>query len=152
LFGEKGLNRRDLLNPIILKVFGDAKGKYILDAGCRDGYMSHKIPTWGTSVTGVELSQKLLDFAIIEKKKEPLMITYHQADCSSFLFLSDRTFDSVVTDNGIQDVADYQGAIQRIQPSFKIWRNLPAYRESSLFHDASFWMVKDDKGKTLQES
>ena len=111
-FGEKDLNRCDLLDPIILEVLGDIKGKHILDAGCGDGYLSRKLANLGAEVTGVDISQKMLDFAILEQKKSPLLINYYQSDCSSMPFLADSSFDITVTNNVIQDVADYKGAFQ----------------------------------------
>ena len=109
-FGEKDLNRRDLIDPIILQVLGDIKDKHILDAGCGDGYLSRKLARLGASVAGVECSPKMLDFAIDEEKKEHLTITYHLADCTSLPFLSVGIFDVVLTNNVIQDVANYQEA------------------------------------------
>ena len=41
---------RDLLDPIILEVLGDIKGKQILDAGCGDGYLSRKLARIVTDV------------------------------------------------------------------------------------------------------
>ena len=35
LFGEKDLNRSDLLDPVILQVLGDVKGKIYLRCGVR---------------------------------------------------------------------------------------------------------------------
>jgi len=57
-FGERDPNRRDLLDPIILEVLGNIKGKQILDAGCGDGYLSRKLARRGASVTGVEISHR----------------------------------------------------------------------------------------------
>ena len=91
LFGENDLNRRDLLDPIILQILGDVKGKLILDAGCGDGYLSRKLARLGASITAVDLSEKMLDFAIEEQKKVPLNICYHHASCSSLSFLSSKT-------------------------------------------------------------
>ena len=118
-FGEKDLNRCDLLDPIILEVLGDIKGKHILDAGCGDGYLSRKLAKLGARVAGVEISQKMLNFAILEQKKSPLPIDYYQSDCSSMPFLADSSFDVVVTNNVIQDVADYKGAFQEFSRLLK---------------------------------
>ena len=70
LFGENDLNRRDLLDPIILQVLGDAKGRQILDAGYRDRYLIRKLARLGASITAVDLSERLLEFAIEEQNKK----------------------------------------------------------------------------------
>jgi 2-polyprenyl-3-methyl-5-hydroxy-6-metoxy-1,4-benzoquinol methylase len=112
LLGENDLNRRDLLDPIILQVLGDIKGKQILDAGCGDGYLCRKLARLGASITGVELSKKMLGFALEEQKRVPLTISYHHGNCSSLPFLIASNFDAIVTNNVIQDMVDYQGAFR----------------------------------------
>jgi 2-polyprenyl-3-methyl-5-hydroxy-6-metoxy-1,4-benzoquinol methylase len=119
LFGENDLNRRDLLDPIILQVMGDVTGKQILDTGCGDGYLCRKLARLGASITGVEISKKMLGFAVEEQKIAPLTISYHHANCSSLPFLSASTFDVVVTNNVIQDIADYQGAFREFSRLLK---------------------------------
>jgi SAM-dependent methyltransferase len=111
-FGANDPNRRDLLDPIILEILGDISGKRVLDAGCGDGYLSRKLARLGAVVTGVELSQQMLSFALEEQTREPLDITYHRADIASLPFLPDRSFDVVVANNVIQDVEDYKGAFR----------------------------------------
>jgi ubiquinone/menaquinone biosynthesis C-methylase UbiE len=111
-FGEKDLNRRDLLDPLILQILGDVRGKQILDAGCGDGYLCRRLASLGATITGVEISQKMLGFALEEQKRAPLAINYHQADCSSLPFIMGSTFDAVVTNNVIQDMDDYHGAFR----------------------------------------
>lgn len=139
-YGENDPNRRDLLDPIILQILGDVQGKSILDAGCGDGYLSRKLAKLGASITGVELSQKMLSYALNEQKRVPLNITYHQADCSSMPFLSTSTFDMVVTNNVIQDVDDYQGVFREFSRLLKPGGTYLHIEEPSLFHSASLWM------------
>ena len=55
-YGERDPNRGDLLDPLILDLLGEVKGKRILDAGCGDGYLSRKLARLGAKVTGVEIS------------------------------------------------------------------------------------------------
>jgi ubiquinone/menaquinone biosynthesis C-methylase UbiE len=148
-FGEKDLNRRDLLDPIILQVLGDVKGKHVLDAGCGDGYLSRKLARLGAVVTGVECSQKMLDFAIDEEKKEPLKINYNQADCSSLPFLSACTFDIVVTNNVIQDVANYQEAFKEFSRLLKSGGIYLHIENHPCFMTPVFGWVRNDKGEKL---
>lgn len=109
-FGANDPSRKYLLDPIILQVLGDVSGKRVLDAGCGEGYLCRKLAKLGAIVTGVELSPKMLSFALDEQEREPLDITYHHASISSLPFLADRSFDIIITNNVIQDVEDYQAA------------------------------------------
>jgi len=49
-YGERDPNRSDLLDPLILDLLGEVKGKRILDAGCGDGYLSRKLARLGVPV------------------------------------------------------------------------------------------------------
>ena len=149
LFGENDLNRRDLLDPIILEVLGDVLGKQILDAGCGDGYLSRKLARLGASITGVELSQKMLDFAIEEEKKAPLKISYHHAICSSLPNLLASTFDVVVTNNSIQDTADYQGAFREFSRLLKPGGTYLHIANHPCFMTPIWGWVKDENGVKL---
>jgi len=112
VFGGNDPSRIYLLDPIILQTLGDVSGKRVLDAGCGDGYLCRKLAKLGALVTGVECSPQMLSFAAEEQSREPLDITYHNANISSLPFLPDRSFDIVVTNNAIQDTEDYQGAFR----------------------------------------
>lgn len=149
LFGENDLNRRDLLDPIILQILGDVKGKQILDAGCGDGYLSRKLARLGASITAVDLSEKMLDFAIEEQKKMPLNICYHHASCSSLPFLSDSAFDAVVTNNVIQDMEDYHGAFREFIRIIKPGGTYLHITNHPCFMTPVWGWVKDEKGKRL---
>ena len=149
LFGENDLNRRDLLDPIILQVLGNVRGKQVLDAGCGDGYLSRKLARLGASVTGVELSQKMLGFATEAQKKSPLAISYHHANCSSMPFLSASAFDVVVTNNVIQDMADYQGAFREFSRLLKPGGTYLHIENHPCFMTPVWGWVRDDKGERL---
>ena len=148
-FGERDPNRRDLLDPIILEVLGDIKGKQILDAGCGDGYLSRKLARRGASVTGVEISSKMLAFAAEEEKREPLAIEYHCASCSSLPFLSSSSFDATVTNNVIQDMDDYHGAFTEFSRLLKPGGIYLHIMNHPCFMTPVWGWVKDDQGKKL---
>lgn len=149
LFGENDPNRRDLLDPIILQVLGDVLGRRILDAGCGDGYLSRKLARLGASITGIEISQKMLGFAIKEQNKEPLTISYHRANCSALPFLLASTFDAVVTNNVIQDMADYQGAFREFSRLLKPDGTYLHIANHPCFMTPVWGWVRDDSGKRL---
>ncbi|MBN1235476.1 MAG: class I SAM-dependent methyltransferase [Methanotrichaceae archaeon] len=149
LFGENDLNRRDLLDPLILQVLGNVKGKQILDAGCGDGYLCRKLAKLGASITGAELSQKMLGFAIEEQERAPLTISYYQANCSSLPFLLDSTFDVVLTNNVIQDMDDYQGAFKEFSRLLKSGGTYLHIMNHPCFMTPVWGWIKDDKGEKL---
>lgn len=148
-YGENDLNRCDLLDPIILEVLRDVKGKRIMDAGCGDGYLSRKLAKLGASVTGVEISYKMLSFAVEEQKRTPLAIDYHCASCSSLPFLSASTFDVIVTNNVIQDMADYQDAFREFSRLLKSGGMYLHIMNHPCFMTPVWGWERDDDGKKL---
>jgi SAM-dependent methyltransferase len=112
--GENDPSRKYLLDPIILELLGDISGKRVLDAGCGDGYLSRKLAKLGAEVAGVELAPNMLSFALEEQEKTPLKITYYNGTITSLPFLSDHSFDIIITNNVIQDVEDYKGAFREL--------------------------------------
>jgi ubiquinone/menaquinone biosynthesis C-methylase UbiE len=148
-FGGNDPNRRDLLDPIIIETLGDIQGKRILDAGCGDGYLSRKLAERGAIVTAVECSHRMLALALAEEQFEPLSITYHNGDIASLPFLADRSFDAVVTNNVIQDAADFEGAFRefgRILQPGGIYLHIVNH---PCFSTPVFGWVKDGEGKKL---
>jgi SAM-dependent methyltransferase len=148
-FGRNDPNRRDLLDPIILEKLGDIQGKRVLDAGCGDGYLSRKLAERGAIVTAVDCSHQMLELALAEELFEPLSITYHNGDIASLSFLADGSFDAVVTNNVIQDAADFEGAFREfcrlLQPG-GIYLHIVNH---PCFSTPVFGWVKDGEGKKL---
>ncbi len=61
---QKGTNANDFIEmPASLKLLGDVRGKRILDAGCGSGIYSKLLAKKGAKVSGIEISQKMIDYA-----------------------------------------------------------------------------------------
>ena len=110
-FGEEGdLARQHLLNPTIFSLLGDIEGKYVLDAGCGQGYLSRLMARQGAQVTGVEPSDGWYTYVVEREQREQLGITYLQADLSRCTDLP-RIFDAVVANMVFMDIPDYKSAM-----------------------------------------
>jgi len=112
-FGEEGdLVRQRLLNPALLALLGDVRGRKVLDAGCGNGYLARLLARNGAIVTGVEPA--LYRLAMEREQVMPVGIVYLAEDLSLLLsrlpHLSDA-FDTVVCNLVLQDIPDCDAAI-----------------------------------------
>ncbi len=149
LFGENDPNRRDLLDPIILRLLGNPAGMRVLDAGCGDGYLCRKLAKLGAQMTGVECSARMLSFALESEKADLLAITYFRSDIASLSFMADATFDAIVTNNVIQDTANYLEAFDGFKRIVKLGGKYIHIVNHPCFSTPTFGWVKDADGNKL---
>jgi 2-polyprenyl-3-methyl-5-hydroxy-6-metoxy-1,4-benzoquinol methylase len=110
-FGDEGdFARQYLLNPTILRMAGDVRGKNILDAGCGQGYLCRLLARRGAHLTGIEPTDPLIRYAIERECSEQLDIRYIQADLSSWSAIDDH-FDLVIANMVLMDIPDYHQAM-----------------------------------------
>ena len=148
-YGENDPNRRDLLDPLILDLLGDVYAKRILDAGCGDGYFSRKLRSRGAIVTGVEAAKEMLALATGEESKAQPAISYHLGSVSSMEFLADGIFDTVITNNVIQDVEKYQEAFKEFNRVLRPGGEYIHVENHPCFLLSGAGWVRDEQGNRL---
>jgi len=148
-YGENDPSRRHLLDPIIMEVLGDVSGKRILDAGCGDGYLSRKLARLGAVLTGVEFSPAMLAYALEEHSRDNFPVTYYHGDITSMPFLTGGSFDVVVTNNVIQDVADYQAVFREFNRVLKAGGIYLHIENHPCYITPVFGWVRDGSGNKL---
>lgn len=138
--------KRHLVNPVLLRMLGDVRGRRVLDAGCGQGYFSRMLADRGAEVTGVEPTDTMLGYA---REKEAALhqgIRYVQADLAELPDLGDP-FDAVVSSMVLASVPDWKPALRACvrslvpgglfvfsinHPAFELllrtWREHGAYR------------------------
>lgn len=109
--------RQHLLNPALLKLIGNVRGKTILDAGCGNGYLSRIMARKGAIMTGIEPSNALFKYALAKERANPLGIHYLQQDLSEFN--SEQKFDVVVSNMVFMDIPEYEKAMDNCIASLK---------------------------------
>ncbi|HKE64597.1 MAG TPA: methyltransferase domain-containing protein [Micromonosporaceae bacterium] len=93
----------DLVEPV--------HGQRVLDLACGHGRVARELARRGATVTGLDLSEALLDKAIAMDRAHPLGITYVHGDASANVELPDQSFDAVVCNFGLSDIDDLDGAL-----------------------------------------
>ncbi|MBM7583703.1 ubiquinone/menaquinone biosynthesis C-methylase UbiE [Bacillus pakistanensis] len=118
-FDEQGdLHREVFLNPTLFDLMGAVDNKKILDAGCGNGYLSRMIANQGGSVAAVDYSKQMLTIAKRNTNSE-LDIHYHHGNCESLDFLPNRSFDIIISNMVIQDLANYRQAFKEMHRLLK---------------------------------
>ena len=94
LIDQKGTpHHQHILNPCVEKLLGDVKGKLLLDAGCGEGYLSRHYARKGAIVTGVDISNALIEIC---KSLPSEKLNYHVGNICNLDFIADRTYDAVL--------------------------------------------------------
>ena len=106
-------NKRVLLTPTILERLDSISGKTVLDAGCGEGYLCRLMAQRGASVIGLDYAENLLDIA---RQRTPagLSIDYRHGNFEDLALIPDTSCDIVVSVAALQDVPDYQSAVQAV--------------------------------------
>ena len=64
--------REWLNNPAFLAFIGDLRGRRVLDMGCGEGYNTRILARGGASMTGVDLSERMIALAQDDERRHPL--------------------------------------------------------------------------------
>jgi ubiquinone/menaquinone biosynthesis C-methylase UbiE len=116
--------------PALLAACGEVRGGSALDLGCGQGYFSRLLARAGATVTGIDLSDKLLARALELEAAEPLGITYLQMDAVQLgTRLEEASFDLVTGCMSLQDMADVapvlSGARRVLRPGGRVVFSVP---------------------------
>ncbi len=89
------------INPLRLNwmknISGGFYGKSVLDVGCGGGILSEEIAKSGGLVTGIDLSEKLIEIAKLHKKKSKVQVVdYYSISPEAFAKQNLRSYDVVV--------------------------------------------------------
>lgn len=103
--------KRHLLNPVLLRMLGDVRGRRILDAGCGHGYLARMLAVRGALVTGVEPAESLYAYATDKEASDPRGIRYFQADLCRLPDLGEP-FDAVVASMVLMAIPDWAAAMR----------------------------------------
>lgn len=103
-------SKKHLLNPVLLRMLGDVRGRRVLDAGCGHGYLSRMLAARGAGVVGVEPARSLYEYAAGKERELHQGIRYVRADLSRLPDL-DGPFDAVVASMVLHSIPEWERAL-----------------------------------------
>ncbi|TDC88261.1 class I SAM-dependent methyltransferase [Actinomadura sp. 7K507] len=100
--------RTELTDRAVLDAIGPCEGQRVLDAGCGEGYLARTLASQGADVTGVDVSQGLIDAASAHPSPDGAP-TFTRAGVEDLPF-GDDTFDLIVCNHLFSHLQDPTGA------------------------------------------
>ena len=140
------LYREHFNNPAFLAFLGDVSGKDVLDAGCGEGYNTRLLARRGARVTGVDISQRMIELAREEEQREPLGIRYEVASFCDLSFFHDASFDAVVSFMALMDGPDYHTAAKEFFRVLRPGGDLVFSITHPCFRTKGYGWVRDEHG------
>jgi ubiquinone/menaquinone biosynthesis C-methylase UbiE len=93
-----------LSDPVFADLVGAVDRQTVCAVACGAGREARFLATCGASVTGVDISAKLLDIARRREAERPQEITYLSSDAHNLDALADQSFDGVVCYMALMDI------------------------------------------------
>lgn len=100
---------------VLLAEAGDVRGEPVLDLGCGEGLVARALAERGAQVTGIDLSEQLLEHARRREAAEPLGIDYRRMDARVLDGLGDEQFVGVTANLSLCDIPDLGAVLMAVR-------------------------------------
>lgn len=112
---------RDVLNnPATFQLIGNVKDQIVSDLACGEGYNTRILREKGAAVSGVDFSEKMVEYAKYIEAKEKQGINYHVSDATNLNLFADEHFDLVTCFMTLQDIRDLDVATSEVSRILKM--------------------------------
>lgn len=114
--GEDGdLWHRAIIDPTLREMVGPVRGLRLLDLACGNGYLTRHWAREGAArAWGVDLSVVSLALARRRERRGRTGARFLRRDASDLHGLADASFDLVVSNMGLMDIPDAEGAVREV--------------------------------------
>jgi ubiquinone/menaquinone biosynthesis C-methylase UbiE len=106
-----------MINPPLLDLLGDVKGKAVLDVACGEGHFCRKLAEQAKGdiqITGIDASKTLIDIAQKKNKSFSYCIRFLVGDASLLDQLLPNSFDVVVCNMALMFIKRFEETIQEV--------------------------------------
>ena len=105
-------HRKYCTDEFLFDMIGNVVDTDILDMGCGNGYLCRKLGRSGARVTGVDISEEMIQRAAAYNCPGQTGIAYLTASAIDLSMLRDASFDGIVSNHLLNNVSDYEAAIR----------------------------------------
>lgn len=143
---EQGTYNELVEVPAMLSLIGDVKGKKVLDAGCGYGYYSVLLAKRGATVTGIDISERMIELAKKNTRKASVECQFFVCDLQDLSVFIKNSFDMVISSIVVGYLDDLEKAFSEV---FRVLKGngVFAFSENHPLLKGSW--EKDSKGKRL---
>ncbi len=108
---------KHIINPCVLDVLGNVEGKRVLDLACGEGHFARGLAERTNArvrITGVDASERMIRIAREKSEQFAGSISFQVADASQMPQFEADSFDVVVCNMALMDIAGYREAIEEV--------------------------------------
>jgi len=146
-FRKEGGTHNELVEiPAMSSLVGDVKDKVVLDAGCGFGYYSIILAEKGAIVTGIDISEKMVELAKNNAAKASVKCQFFVCDMQDLTIFDSNTFDLVTSSIVAGYLDDLKKAFSEV---FRVLKTGGAFTFSENHPILRGWWEKDDEGRRL---
>ena len=102
----------------VIETLGNPEGSDVCDVACGEGHLARYLAQRGALVTGVDISEHLLDKARA-KTPQTFAVTYLQDDAQSLTKLKSQSFDAVTINMALMDISNHKRTFESCQRILK---------------------------------
>lgn len=99
-----------VIEPNLMRVLGDVKGKKVLDIACGEGYFSGLLSNMGAKVTGLDIGEELISIA----KQKYTKPAFHHMKAEDVGTLKREQFDIAICILALQNIEDVKAVFQGV--------------------------------------
>ena len=103
-----------LADPVFEELLGDVAGQEVLSLACGQGQDARLLARLGATVTGVDVSERMLDRARAHEAAAPRGIAYVLGDAQELSAFGDGCFDGVTCHMALMDIPQLVPAIRSV--------------------------------------
>ena len=105
----------EIVLPGLFKLMPELQGQEVCDLACGQGLVSRELARRGARVTGVDVSEKMLQLARRYEEGAPLGIRYVQDDAHVLESLADASFDGATCSMALMNIPDIGAAFRALR-------------------------------------